>query len=223
MINILNCQTPAIASIISILKNISNIIMIITPILAIIYITINLVKATINPEDKKIPNHFKNILLSLVIIFMIPTIINTVMYILDEKTDFSSCWKNVNYKLQPTSAYQEPITNLPKKSLLQDEKDYEKGEERKNNTPSNNGIVSNSTSLQNLFNAAKQADQHTYNNNYHYGNALSWDGTNMKDKSGNTVSCDRGVGLTLYYAGLTKTDPNKLSLGVLSNELGNKG
>ena len=94
-------------------------------------------------------------------------------------------------------------------------KPEQKGEERK---------ADNTTTISKLIEGAKKAAQHTYSNGYHYGDAHSWDGTNMKDDNGkNTVSCDRGVGLSLYYAGLTNTDPYKLTLTVLDKELSSKG
>ena len=47
------CNTQAIASIILILKNIFNIIMIIAPILAIISLTFKISKIVLNPDEKK--------------------------------------------------------------------------------------------------------------------------------------------------------------------------
>ena len=223
MFYILDCSSPGIANLITVIKNILNLIWIIAPILAIIYLAINITKIMINPDEKKLPKNIKNTLLALIIVFLVPTIVNAFMYMLDDSTDISSCWKDATAKsnFKETSTYQEPVTNLPKNSILPNANDYEKGEERKDNTTTYNG---NNTSLSNLFNGARKAANHTYTNGYHYGDAHSWDGVNMKDDSGkNTVSCDRGVGLSLYYAGLTNTDPYKLTLNVLSNELATKG
>ena len=227
MINILSCSSIGLANIITILKRILDIIWIITPILAIIYLAINITKIMINPDEKKLPKKIKNTLIALIFVFMVPTVVNAFMYMLDNKTDISSCWKEATVKsnFKETSTYQEPVKNLPKNYILENSKDYEKGEERKNNNDNyTSRTITNSTSLENLFNGARKAAEHTYKNKYHYGDAHSWDGVNMKDDSGkNTVSCDRGVALSLYYAGLTNTDPYKLSLDVLSNELASKG
>ena len=217
MIYFLSCGSVGVANLITILKNILNIIWIITPILAILFLVINLTKIMINPEEKKLPNKIKNILIALIIVFMIPTIVNAFMYMLDDSTSISSCWKDASVKsnLKETSTYQEPVSNLPKNQIIVNKDDYEKGDERK---------ADNTTTISKLIEGAKKAAQHTYSNGYHYGDAHSWDGTNMKDDNGkNTVSCDRGVGLSLYYAGLTNTDPYKLTLTVLDKELSSKG
>ena len=225
MINLLNCSSIGLANIITILKRILDVIWIITPILAIIYLTINITKIMINPDEKKIPKKIQNQILAIFIVFMIPTIINATMYILGEKTDLSSCWKDATATatFKETSTYQEPLTNLPKNQIIEDRSVYEKGEKRTENN-NNNQTATNNTSLDNLFSAAKKAANHTYTRGYHYDDAQSWDGIDMKDRHGkNAVSCDRGVGLTLYYAGLTTTDPNKLNLDTLSSELGSRG
>ena len=224
MLNILSCSSAGIANILKVLHNIFKLIWIVTPILSIIFLAVNLTKIVLNPDEKKLTKRLYNQLLALIIVFMIPTIVNAFMLMLGSSTDISSCWKEATSSttLKETSSYQEPVSNVPKGKIIENPKDYDYGNKRASNS-NNSSSASNNTSLNNLFAAAKQADQHTYNNGYHYGNALSWDGTNMKDQNGNTVSCDRGVGLTLYYAGLTKTDPNKLTLNVLSNELGNRG
>ncbi len=230
MIYMLDCSGVGIANIITILKRILNVVWIVTPILAIIYLAVNFTKLMANPEEKKLPKKIRNQLLALIIVFMVPTIVNAMMYILDDSTDISSCWKNAEVKsnFAETSTYQEPLTNLPRNSISEDRSDYEKGDKR--TTPSDSGTSSStypaasSTSLANLFAAAKRADNHTYTRGYHYGNAVSWDGTDMKDGNGkNTVSCDRGVALTLYFAGLINTSPHKLGLPALSSELANRG
>ena len=220
MFYILNCSSIGVANIITILKRILDVIWIITPILAIMFLTVNIIKLMANPDEKKIPKKIKNQLLSLFIVFLIPTIVNATMAILNDSTDISSCWNDaiVKSNFEETSTYQEPANHIPRGKIEPDRSDYEKGEERTDNiTPVN------STSLENLFKAARRAANHTYTRGYHYGNALKWDGTDMKDRSGNTVSCDRGVALTLYYAGLITTEPHKLGLPALSSELQRKG
>ena len=157
----MDCSSVELASIITILKNILNIVWIITPILAIVYLSVAIIKMAKDPEDKKLPKNVKNIVLALIIVFMVPTIVNALMYIVDNKTDISSCWKNT-ISFAPTSEYQEPISNLPKNQKINNSKNYEKGDKRKEENDPNNKNNSNGTtpattaSVQNLLKAAKK-------------------------------------------------------------------
>ena len=76
-----------------------------------------------------------------------------------------------------------------------------------------------------LFAAAKTADRRTYSGGYTYGDAQTWNGTDLTRSGVKTVSCDRGVAMALYIAGYTDIDPAKMVLqgNVLGATLTAKG
>lgn len=88
------CNSAALANFLSIVKNILLIIQIVAPILLIIAGVIEFTKLSINPDDK---NGFRKVLNKVIaafIIFLIPVLINAVMGLVGESTNFSSCWNN---------------------------------------------------------------------------------------------------------------------------------
>lgn len=127
------CNTQAMASIILILKNIFNIIMIIAPILAIISLTFKISKIVLNPDEKKEFKKINNSILALILVFLVPVIVNAFMLLLDDSTDISLCWNSVNKTNLNSSSYVDPHNNK-KNSILPSSDDYEKGNERTNTT-----------------------------------------------------------------------------------------
>ena len=75
----MNC-TASLSNIFYVVKNIVNIIMIITPIIAIIIFSILLIKMTFSPDEKKIIKKLTNSVSALVILFFIPMLLTIVMY-----------------------------------------------------------------------------------------------------------------------------------------------
>ena len=145
-----NCNNAELGSMLFIVKNILNIIMIIAPILAIISLSILLFKKVKDPDDKKGLSKIKNSINALVIIFLIPTIINAFMYMLGDKSDFSSCWVNAK-KPTYSNTYMNPNPNSNKESILYDPSEYEKGEKKKNNSNSKNDKNSSNITTDNTI------------------------------------------------------------------------
>ena len=125
MILAIECKSVEINNILYIVRSIMNIIMIIAPILAIIFLAILLTKKVMDPDEKKLTSKIKNTINALVIVFFIPTIINVTMYMLGNKTDFSSCYTTAQ-KLSQSTSYL-PVKDNEGKTKLIDEKKYEKG------------------------------------------------------------------------------------------------
>ena len=128
IMSINDCSSPAIGNLLLVLKNIFNLIMIISPILAIISLVIIFTKMMNNPDDNKIVKKIKNVFIALIIIFLVPVIVNVFMLMLDNSTDISSCWNNVN-KTSSSSNYIN-IYDKEGNKVLSNAEDYEKGEER---------------------------------------------------------------------------------------------
>lgn len=127
MLLAIQCDEPALNGILYVVKNLLNLIMILAPILAIVFLAINLIKLARDPDEKKLPPKVKNTLLALAIVFFIPVIVNALVYMLGEDYTFSSCWinaespnKDVEY-IKPHDDSREPS------SVIINPDDYEKG------------------------------------------------------------------------------------------------
>lgn len=113
---LVQCTNQVLNNIFYPIKNILNIIMIISPILLIISLSVTFYKLVINPEEKKLIKNLKNSSIALVIIFLIPLFINLVVGIVDEQTEITSCYKNA-VKPDNNSEYID-IYNKDKKKLF---------------------------------------------------------------------------------------------------------
>ena len=106
-----NCGNPGLANLFYIAQSFITVIQIIAPILAIISLGINLTKSVINPEDKKNFSMYKNWLIALVMVFVIPTLVNATMGMLGEDYSISACWNNAsNASTRGESTYK-PVNN----------------------------------------------------------------------------------------------------------------
>lgn len=140
------CSDPGLAVIISIMKKFMNILWIIGPILAMIGAGIALVKLLANPEEKKYKNLFKNMIIALLLLFLIPVIVNTVMKLFDDSFEISACWnaaENIGQTGSQNSGYINPNGNRPNSNIYDDPSDYQTGE----GTATNSSNNSNSTDI----------------------------------------------------------------------------
>lgn len=98
MINIidisLECSDYGLVNLFVIAKRFFTVLQIIVPIIAILFLAINVIKMVMNPDEKKNMKAFYNWLIAFVIIFFLPTIVNTTMGLLGENYSISSCWNN---------------------------------------------------------------------------------------------------------------------------------
>lgn len=98
MINIidisLECSDYGLVNLFVIAKRFFTILQIIVPIIAILFLAVNVIKMVMNPDEKKNMKAFYNWLIAFVIIFFLPTIVNTTMGLLGENYSISSCWNN---------------------------------------------------------------------------------------------------------------------------------
>ena len=125
----MTCNNSSIYSILAISKNILQIIQIIIPILLMIFATISFIKLVKNPEEKNGIKKIINQFLAAIIIFFIPVIVNVVMGIVGDNTEFSSCWNSLPNKIDISTEYI-PIGNKEKKQIISSPNGYEKGEKK---------------------------------------------------------------------------------------------
>ena len=120
------CNSGMLSVVLPAVKNIMLIIQIVAPILLIVMATIELIRLTANPDDKKGLKNIINKFIAAAIIFFIPVFINVVMGLVGENTNFSSCWNNaadqsnVNYNVDGN----DPDETRPK-TKVGDMGDYE--------------------------------------------------------------------------------------------------
>lgn len=98
------CNDVSLNRILYIVKNVLNVVDIITPIVLIIMLSIHFTRATLNPDDKKKNKRFINSIIALVVIFMLPVLVNVTMHLVGEKTVISSCWINATKPENPLAA-----------------------------------------------------------------------------------------------------------------------
>ena len=121
----MSCESGLLNNFFYIVKNIMNIIMIVSPILAILSFTLTLFKMATDPENKKLIKNLKNSFTALLVIFFIPMIVTLVMTILGESTSISSCYNNAS-RIDPNSSYTD-LTEDERQSITKDKDDYEYG------------------------------------------------------------------------------------------------
>ena len=97
------CKNPGLSSFLALVKNVLLIIQIVVPITLLIAGTIEFTRLSINPEDKKGFRKILNKLIAAFIIFAIPFLINMVMGLVGESTEFTNCWNNASFKSDPGS------------------------------------------------------------------------------------------------------------------------
>ena len=134
---LMDCNNLVLGNVLGILRNILNIVWIAGPILAILSLTINFIKLSKDPDDKKIPVKIKNSFIALILLFLVPTIVNASMLLLDKDSEISACWSGDVNPQKYDSAYIDPYGNKDKSTLYNDIDEYEKGEKRKDDDTSN--------------------------------------------------------------------------------------
>lgn len=127
---LMDCNNMVLGSVLTILRNILNVIWIVGPILAIISLAINIINMMKNPDDKKIPKKIKNSILALILLFLVPTIVNASMAILDDSTELSACWSGDIGSISSNSHYVNPNSSKKRGQIYSSRGEYEKGEKR---------------------------------------------------------------------------------------------
>lgn len=95
------CNDPALSSFLASVKNIMLLIQIIVPCVLVIAATVEFVRLSINPEDKKGFRNILNKVIAAIIVFLIPVLINVVMGVVGESTEFTNCWNNASFDNSP--------------------------------------------------------------------------------------------------------------------------
>ena len=86
------CSNPSLSSYMALVKGILALVQIIVPVLLLIAGTVQFVQLTVNPELKDSFRKILNKIIAAIIVFIIPVLINAIMGVVGESTEFSDCW-----------------------------------------------------------------------------------------------------------------------------------
>ena len=86
------CNSPFLATLLFAVKKIMNFFQIVVPFVLLVSTVFSFVNLMQNPDEKNGVKKIFNKLIAAVIIFFIPVIVNVVMYLASDTTNFSSCW-----------------------------------------------------------------------------------------------------------------------------------
>lgn len=138
------CNDSALQRTLLIVKNTLNFIQIIGPILCIISLIVIMIQLVNNPEDKKAAGRIKNLFTALILLFTIPVLIDSSMYIMDDSFKVSSCWKNASEDIEE-SEYLE--SDKEKKKFVIDSDKYGDGGSGSNSKSSNKASKTEKTNV----------------------------------------------------------------------------
>ncbi len=123
---LVSCSSPELAAILNIAKKLLDLIQLLGPILLICSLVYLFIKMMQHPEDKKIPSRIKNASISLIAIFFIPLLVDVTMRMTESSFEISACW-NQNTTVSTSPNYINPNKDEPRKDVIGDTSDYEKG------------------------------------------------------------------------------------------------
>ena len=120
-----DCSTPFLAVLLKVAKNILDIVQLIGPLLLMVALTMHIIKAMSNPDDKKIKAKIKNSIIATLLLFFVPVFVNAAMNLLDNNFALSTCWNSIDKKIMKAE-YIDPGTGTKKK--FNDNGEYERGD-----------------------------------------------------------------------------------------------
>lgn len=125
------CSGVELIVFLSVLKKIIALIQIVTPILAIIAITIICLKMVANPEEKKYKKKLMNIMIALIVVLFIPLVTKIVINLVSNSTQVTNCLEEEELSSLIENSYHEAnyieITDKEKKYIYTNPNDYENG------------------------------------------------------------------------------------------------
>lgn len=219
------CSDSALAVILPIARRILTFIQIIGPLLCIISLTVSFVSLMMNPDEKKEPGKIKNKIIALILLFFIPTIVNAVMGILDDSTEFSRCWR---YGTTVVNNGNSTITTDPNgktkvNPAIVDPSQYENGVPKADNNNSNSSSQTQSAAKMVLIGDSRIVQTYGYLSNdwngYSAGGVKEVDGTKFVAESSMGLDWLKSTGIPAAQQYFGSGTAVVISLGV--NDLGN--
>lgn len=130
------CSDSAMLALLTIVRRILAFIQIVGPLLALVSLSIHIIRLMKNPDDKKGWPRVKNSSIALVMLFFIPTIVNAAFGMLGDSTEISSCWNGANINIAREVTYQPIDGTIKSKGFIINPGEYEKGTPKPSPSPS---------------------------------------------------------------------------------------
>ena len=127
------CNDYGLVAILDIIRKVFDIIQIIVPILLLIMSVVQLIKMMANPEDKKATKQIFNKVLAAIMVFLLPTIVDTILGLFGSNETFqvAACWEQAKVSSEVTrvqsSTYIDIYDDKERYSILIDPESYETG------------------------------------------------------------------------------------------------
>ena len=176
------CSDYGIISLVHILKNVLKVVQIIGPILAIVALTVTLVKIVSDPEEKKLKKKLFNSIMALFLLFIVPVLVNASIVMLDDSFTFTTCWNYADKEVKLDSKYINIHKNGPNK-ITSERGDYEKGDKRENQNNNSTGPINSNISKRIFVGDSRTVQMYAYLT----GN---WDGANYSNGGVHVVGND---------------------------------
>ena len=191
------CDNVALLGILVLVKRLLSIVQIVVPIMLIIWASIGFIDMIRTPEQKDGIKKITNKFLAAVIVFFVPVIMNALMGILGESTNFSECWNHVNSetKIAAIPDYiDDPDLQLgfSSKKIYTDSDEYEKGKRQSDSDNDSSSYTTPSASnfLDSLDKMSKKVQSDASSGNkWHYSNSNTRKTFSLADKETKSVNC----------------------------------
>lgn len=168
------CSDYALASILDTCRRVVYFVQLIAPIVLIVMATIQMIKLTVNPDDKKGLKSLYNKFLAAALIFFIPMLTDLSIGILPDDFSLSACWETAKVMRESSNATKVRHVSLKDGELskvLQDPSAYEQGDPSSGGSGS--GTVSGEGAQRIISAALGQIGVSESNNGNHIFNAYS--------------------------------------------------
>ena len=94
ILDVSSCSDPGLGFILRIIKMLFTILEVAAPIVLIVSLGIILTKLLADPSNDKLKKNLTNSILSCVIVFLLPLLVNLTMSLFGQRYSFSQCWNN---------------------------------------------------------------------------------------------------------------------------------
>ena len=213
------CNNSSFLSVVQVILNVIKLICTIVPILAIVFITIDfgktLLSETVDDNSKILKLVIKRLIFC-VAVFIVPTLINATMLILDNiGVDFSECITNATTeKITELKEIETEEKQKIEKEKQSSNKDISKNDYSSTNNSNNSSTNNNSSSTNNNNSSTKSNSSSTNNNNSSTkSNSSSTNNSNSSStKSNNSSTTNR----TTCYNVAAKSENSRVILKEIS-------
>lgn len=110
------CSDPALAHLLYYVKKFLNMIQLIGPLVAIVGLSIHIIRYISSPDSKKNKGLIKNWAIALFMLFLVPMIINLTMKLLDGSFDLPTCWNDAEEIAKSNDSNDNGYIELPEKN-----------------------------------------------------------------------------------------------------------